>query len=341
MRIVQFCPDDYPSSGVNTFATELDRALRGAGIASQLVRHAEEIGELDPRESVMHLHGLWLPAFHHAVTKSRKAGVPIVWSTHGMTAPWSMRHKWWKKKLVWWLCQRCDLTRAVAIHATSEQEVGWVRDLGFRQQIVQVPLGTHLPHPDPLRQEARTARRTLLFVGRIYPVKAIDRLIEAFVRAKSHHPMSSNWVLRLVGPDQIGYRAELESLASRLGCEDVEFAGPKFGVELDAEYTNCDALALVSHTENFGATVVDALAHGKPVVTSTKTPWREVADYGCGWWVDNDVETLAATITELFNTQVADLKAMGERGRTLVESRYTWDAVARQMKEAYEHVLHQ
>lgn len=49
--------------------------------------------------------------------------------------------------------------------------------------------------------------RTLLFVGRVYPVKALDRLIEAFAKAKGE-----GWKLRIVGPDQAGHMAELKKI---------------------------------------------------------------------------------------------------------------------------------
>ena len=68
---------------------------------------------------------------------------------------------------------------------------------------------------------------------------------------------------------------------------------------MEREYIACDCLALVSHTENFGATVVDAMAHGKPVVTSDKTPWREVVEHKCGWWVSNAPAKLSAVICEM------------------------------------------
>lgn len=118
----------------------------------------------------------------------------------------------------------------------------------------------------------------------------------------------------------------------------VIFAGPKFGPDLAAEYAACDILALVSHTENFGATVVDALAHAKPVITSTNTPWREVVG-ACGWWVDNDVDTLTACLRSALNTHPSTLAEMGARGRSLVESKYTWRAVASRLSTAYSKLV--
>ena len=116
----------------------------------------------------------------------------------------------------------------------------------------------------------------------------------------------------------------------------IEFVGPKFGEELNSEYDSCDCLALVSHTENFGATVVDAMAHGKPVITSDKTPWEEVLERKCGWWVSNEPAKLSTSLCELISMSDEERRQMGERGRKLVEEKYTWDAVVKEMVKGYE-----
>lgn len=283
---------------------------------------------------VVHVHAIWAPILHKVSAWAKRNNLPVIWSPHGMLAPWAMKHKWWKKCLPWHLYQKRDLKRAKMLHATSEQEVKWIRDLGFMQPITVAPLGTQLPI---LKPWAAKLEKILLFVGRIYPVKALDRLIQAFAMVPPE--VRRGWRLRLVGPDQAGHMKSLELIVKSLkldGC--VEFSGPRFGEELNAEYDSCDCLALVSHTENFGATVVDAMAHGKPVITGDKTPWREVVERGCGWWVSNESAKLSAAICEMMVMSDDERWQMGERGRKLVEEKYTWNAVVKEMVKGYELV---
>ena len=389
MRILHITATLEGASGVATFVRELDASLRAQGVDSSVAVDGRCSGRVD----VLHIHGLWLKMYHRAVQWARANGIPVVWSTHGMTAPWSMHHKWWKKLPAWLLYQKKDLMHAVAIHCTTEQEVEWNKSLGFKNCFI-APLGTRLPPivgvsssssrdeetshsrtPTPTRTSfhSRTpthnSNYTLLFVGRIYPVKGLVNLIKAwklvqtqalnsqdlttpFYRYNSslqlNHPFSNsnselelnhNWKLRIVGPDQAGHQLELESLVRELNLGDsVEFAGPKFGDELSAEYDNCDGLALPSFTENFGATIVDALAHGKPCIASTFTPWRELQEYGCGLWVSNEPGMLAKAIREMIAMDDAKRLEMGLRGRRLVEEKYTWDAVVEAMIESYKVV---
>ena len=358
MRILHVITGMQKAAGTTTFVENVVEGLRKLG---HEVEVCTRIPLLEPanRPDVIHIHGLWSKLLHQTSVLARQNGIPVVWSTHGMTAPWSMRHKWCKKLPAWLLYQKWDLKRAAAIHCTTDLEVEWNRKLGFKNCFV-APLGTRLPNSTAglgLRSRSTAEGRILLFVGRVYPVKALDRLIEAFARVEES--VRRNWTLRLVGPDQAGHMAELMALCNRLGLtystqeqngkasavdldlrpgpHQVEFVGPKYAQDLDNEYANCDCLALVSHTENFGATVVDAMAHGKPVITSTKTPWKVVADNKCGWWVSNGVESLSATLREVFCSD--DLPAMGSRGRKLVEERYTWSAVCDKMVRGYEELM--
>lgn len=348
MRVLQVVTGMRKASGVTTFVENLVAELKERGIETAVAMKDADFTPCD----VVHIHGLWSPLLHHASKWARRKGIPVVWSTHGMTAPWSLHHKWLKKLPAWLLYQKWDLKRAAAIHCTTDLEQEWNQALGFKRCFI-APIGTTLLKHCSTPKTYTSTSKTLLFVGRIYPVKALDRLIEAFARVDES--VRKNWTLRLVGPDQAGHMAELMSLCDRLGLSystptphtytsnststEVEFVGPKFNEDLDAEYANCDCLALVSHTENFGATVVDAMAHGKPVITSTKTPWKVVADNNCGWWVDNDVNTLSRALVVMMTQTDEERAQMGERGRKLVESRYTWKAVGQTMLSAYQGLL--
>lgn len=271
-----------------------------------------------------------------------------------MTAPWSMRHKWWKKRLVWHLLQKWDLKHAAAIHCTTDLEVEWNKKLGFKNCFV-APLGTNenltQGHGDIERVEGGSDCLRVLFVGRIYPVKGLVNLVNTAALIKQSDNLNNRTIrFRIVGPDQAGHQAELMKLAEELGVADLfEWPGPKFGEELSAEYDNCDLLVLPSFTENFGGVVIDALAHGKPVIASKFTPWRVLEEERCGWRVEllgektkcqgegEQGTTLDSALREAMARK--DLREMGARGRKLVEARYTWAAVCDKMIKGYEEVL--
>lgn len=313
---------------------------------------------------VVHIHALWSPILHRVLNWTRRHGIPVIWSPHGMLAPWAMAHKCWKKLLPWYFYQRCDLKRAALLHATSEMEAIWIRDRGFTQKTVIVPLGAHLPPPVLPRDHEI---KTILFVGRIYPVKGLASLITAWSILPSG--IRCGWQMRLVGPDQAGHKDELARLAERIGVsQKICFDGALFGENLLHAYHGADLFVLPSFTENFGGVVVDAMSHGLPVITTKGAPWAELENCGnalmrkcvnegeenkvikqsgnqairpvrAGWWIDIGIEPLAEALREAMCLTDEERRAMGENGRRLVKNRYTWPAIADQMKSAYEWLL--
>ena len=173
----------------------------------------------------------------------------------------------------------------------------------------------------------------LLFTGRVARIKALTNLVEAMAT-------SDGWRLRFVGPDQEGHTAELKALAEKEGVAGrIDFAGPKYGEELEREYLGADCFILPSFSENFGSVVAEALAAGLPVLASKGTPWAELVTRKCGWWVENDPETLARTICEMMSLTDDERREMGERGQKLVEEKYQWPAIGKQMAKAYQGLI--
>jgi glycosyltransferase involved in cell wall biosynthesis len=143
-------------------------------------------------------------------------------------------------------------------------------------------------------------------------------------------------VLILAGSDLIGYRKDVEKMVRELGVQDsVVITGEVQGEMKDALLANADIFVLPSYSENFGIVVAEAMAWGRPVIASTGTPWKEVADVGAGWWVAPEEEALAKALAEAMDKRPQELEAMGAKGRALVEERYTWAAPARKLIEAY------
>lgn len=323
MKVLHATVNLDAASGVVTFVTRLNQELLENGIESVILVESDPFPS-EIAADIIHIHGLWRPFFHRLSKLAHAQRIPVVWSTHGMTAPWSLRHKWLKKWVAWHLYQKRDLRQAQVVHSTSSLEFEWNKRQGCGVQCI-VPLGADLPVK--VCSATKDNTHILLYVGRIYPVKALDNLIMGFQLAQH-----AGWKLRIVGPDEDGYLEVLREIAG----PDVEFVGPKYGSELSAEYARCDCLALVSHTENFGATVVDAMANAKPVITSTNTPWSDVVEYCCGWWVDNTPASLMGVIGRMMALNDVVRADMGRRGRQLVEEKFTWSAVASSMMDVYK-----
>jgi len=86
--------------------------------------------------------------------------------------------------------------------------------------------------------------------------------------------------------------------------------------------------------------VAEALAAGVPVLTTEGTPWRELEERDCGWWIDLTLDSLASALDTALSRSPETRAEMGRRGRELIEEKYTWPSVATEMVEAYSWMIH-
>lgn len=310
---------------------------RFSGAVGQSVRAWGNVCSVD----VVHGHGLWCGASVAAAALARQLDRPLVVSPHGMLEPWARRHHGCRKWLAWALAERAAVGGADLLQAMSEPEAMSCRAAGLRQPIVVYPVGIEIPGPLSTQGDRHEIRpgsrpRTCLFLARLHPVKGLAMLLEAWAQVQP-----TDWRLVIAGPDQRGYRASMERLASQLGIADrAAFVGPVHGAAKAHLLAAADLFVLPSHSENFGVVVAEALAAGAPVITTTGTPWGLLPAHGAGWWVSPDVASLAAAVEEATLLPAVALRDMGERGRALARERYDWSAIAATSGNAYRWLVH-
>lgn len=305
---------------------------RCGGPLSRLVTRT--IAEEKP--ALIHDHGLWAPP-HHAIAEAcRKYGIPLVLHSHGMVESWALSWHAWRKKIAWNAWVRRDLQMVTLFMATAEHEVISIRRLGFRQPIACIANGVLLPDAETVAclRVSPPPVRVALFVGRIHPIKGLLNLIDAWQTARS-----PGWRLILAGPDEGGHRRQVEEKIRAHGLSaDISWAGEVQGAEKMRLFATSDLFILPSFSENFGVVVAEALAYGLPVITTTGTPWREITEFGCGWWVEPRVDALVDALRQATAIPGSELRAMGERGRALAR-RYDWRTIAQQTAAVYRWLL--
>jgi glycosyltransferase involved in cell wall biosynthesis len=291
---------------------------------------------------ILHDNGIWLLHNHRFATFAEKHGIPRVVSTRGMIEPWAISHKGLKKKIAWRLYQRRDLKQALCHIATGEAEARSLQDLELGVPIAIVPNGVDVPEERPfsIASESEKAcrngrKRTALFLGRIYPIKGLPMLIEAWARVRP-----DGWHLRIAGPDEADHQKLVERAVSAAGLgEVVSFTGPIEPQIRTSVFLDADLFVLPTHSESFGMVVAEALAHGVPVLTTTAAPWSILREGGCGWWVDATVEGIADGLRQATRLNSDTLRSMGAKGRALVNAKFSWKHVADLMLLTYEAIL--
>jgi glycosyltransferase involved in cell wall biosynthesis len=280
------------------------------------------LGRLAKRDfSLVHSHGLWTYASLTASRLAKNLAIPHLLAPCGMLQPRALQISRQKKQVAGLLFQNSVLKRADCLHAKSEAELQSIRDYGLSNPVAVVP--NPVPSPPTVGEEELAGFRQkyarsdiskfVLFLGRLHPVKGLERLLHAWTQLADDHP---SWCLLLAGPDEGGYQSVLEALINDLEIGDsVQFTGPLLGREKWIALRSADLFIMPSDFENFGSAIAEAMMAGLPVITTTGTPWRTIEEQGCGWYVDTEVPPMRDALRAAMAMTGQQRRQVGENAR--------------------------
>lgn len=206
-------------------------------------------------------------------------------------------------------------------------------------RVTVTPLGVGsewFAEPDPLSGEAPAGLRATLgtsdyviFVGSLEPRKNLSTLVRAHQALRRDDPSAPDLVL--AGP--AGSRPLPPDLATVPGLHRTGWVSDE---QLRALVARSRALVLPSTDEGFGLPVLEALASGRPVVTSDIPALREVAGPHGDSASPFDVDGLADALSRALN-RLDDAEARSARSEWA--RRWTWQSCADATVGAYHHVL--
>jgi len=278
----------------------------------------------------VHLHSVFLWPTYAAARAAAAYGVPYIVSPRGMLVSELIARKSRLAKEIWIRAvERQTFAKAAAVHFTAQVEWDDARRIGIPlPNPIVVPNGIDLPAADPRPR----LPATLLFLGRINWKKGLDFLLDAVKDVPGVKVV-------IAGNDDEGLTPKLRAQAERNGIADrIDFRGPVSGAAKDELLRTSTALVLPSLSENFGNVVLEAMAVGMPAIVTPEVGLAaDVESAGAGIVTSNLPEPLAAAIRRLLGDEGARA-TMGERGRALVQSRFTWDRVAAEMERHYARI---
>jgi len=327
---VQYFPVNWTGSKLSPFySAELGRACQ------------ERISEFD----VVYIPGSWTYPVFAAANAAMKHRIPYVISPRGSFMNWAMGYKGFKKRLYLALVERRIINHAAAIHMTSSLERQQWDQWGFTPLVTTIANGLdttvyrNLPRRGKLREALNIppSGTVTLFVGRLHQEKRLELIVASFAIVAAHLPYAH---LVIVGKEQDGSGERARKQASQLGLSKrVHFLGQQVGNDLLQAYSDADMLVLLSHRENFGMVVIEALAAGLPVLLSTNVGIaREIDETGAGIMVTPEPDKVA-TVWKKMLSDVNLRNTMRTKGRTLVSERFEIDAVAVQMLQLFDAVI--
>jgi glycosyltransferase involved in cell wall biosynthesis len=292
--------------------------------------------EQHPKADVMSLEGVWLHIGADVAQWCLENRTPYVITAHGNFNPVALAISSWKKRIAVGTFARRLLAKASCYHALNEAEYRAIRNYGLSQPVFVVPNGIEMPETNGLAAgqipQENQARRTCLYLGRLHPIKGLDRLLRAWASVRP----GSEWQLVIAGGDTDGYRSKLESIVREQGMREyVRFVGFLDGDLKAAWLRQAEFFVLPSNSEGLPMAALEALSYGTAVLLTEACNLREAESAGAALVVPSSTEGIRDGLAEMTSKSRAELMEMGDRGRCFAAREYDWNVICAKLEGVY------
>lgn len=305
------------------------------GFKKWLKNHIQEF-------DLLHIHYLFSFPCTIAAHYAKKYRIPYIIRPAGMLDPVCLRKSAFKKKIYMLLFEKGNLGSAAALHFTSEKEREAAKKLKLNNKNIVVPNGIDLKGfagLDAFKGGFRkyhpraNARKIILFLSRIDPIKGLDLVIPAL---KMISKKRGDFIFVLAGAGARPYERRVIRDLTKNGLSELTIlAGFVEAKEKLALLADADIFILPSYHESFGMAIVEAMAAAVPVVVSEKVNiYGLIKDCRAGIITKLDSEDISSAL-DILLTDVDLRTQMGNNGKKLVQDNFDVRKIARQMAEIY------
>ncbi|NCW27561.1 MAG: glycosyltransferase [Verrucomicrobia bacterium] len=218
--------------------------------------------------------------------------------------------------------------------------------------------GVEIPEGVPRREvlEKRfpglKGKKWIVFMSRVHPKKGLLELAKAWREVRQRYP---GWELAIAGPVEDGKYAD--RVRKELKGEGV-WTGELAGEAKWCALGHAEFVALPTYSENFGIVVAEGLAAGRPVLTTTGTPWGAVSlkmkmkikkvediqsmnleERGCGVICEPGVRGVRTGLGRMLKMSDVKRKGIGARGRKWMKKEFGWEKSAKELIKAYQRIV--
>jgi len=237
-----------------------------------------------------------------------------------------------------WIMNNSDV-----VTSPCNELIHHAKNQGLKKDAVVIPHGVDLDDFNPNKYSKDIIHKNfgilndetmVLSLQRLHKLKSVEYLINAIPGVTKKSP-NVKFIIVGEGPQ----KKELEELVKKGDIEDnVIFTGfVPHGEKLLLLLSSCDIFAFHSNYESFGIVLVEAMASGKPVISTDVGAIPEIVDDGKTGIIvpPRDPKALANAILKLVRDKDLRIK-MGIEGRKKAEREYNWDRIVEMYEGIYE-----
>lgn len=304
---------------------------------------------LAPKTSLLSVHNIFYAHTSLAYQAFRQFGTPYWIVPHGVLDPWVFTYRTFRKKLWFQLFGYRFFNQASRIIFATRRErekASHLIPVDDRSVVIPWPVAKHhLPNDthQKARQEIRSTLgikgkdKVLLFIGRLHEMKRPLETIQAVARTnrKDLH-------LIMIGPEETISHQLLRSTAKQHQFNNLHLPGKVFGDKKKEYMAAADAFILLSHRENFGHAVAEAISSGLPAILSEGVDLGPELDPTGAIWITSltDSRKEDASLKEFLDLPFSQLQNKACAGQKWVEKELSFTQFKKSLRILGDEVIH-
>lgn len=257
-----------------------------------------------------------------------KLNSKIILAPRGMLGEGALAIKSFKKKVFLNIAKSFGYFNRITWQSSSLHETNDIRKrISSKVKIVHVP---NLPNfsKGSLSIDKNKDELKLCFVSRILDIKNLKFAVEVLQEVKN-----GSIVFDVYGPieDGIYWKACLKQSLNLGKNVQFNYKGILKPEEVGLAISNYHALFLPTRNENYGHVIVEALQHGRPVLISDQTPWRNLEQNNVGFDISlNDKAKFVNAINKLLAVNNDEFKVMNKSCDLYINQKLDLDKIKQQ-----------
>lgn len=280
----------------------------------------------------IHVHSIFSFTSTVSMLIARQKKMSYIVRTIGQLNSWSLSQSRIKKFLMLSLIEKGNLSHALAIHVTSRAEMNDLTKVCHHKRILCLELGVDVGNITLTTNKMKSDEVHFIFLSRIHPKKQLNKLLEAFSLLSKEYT-NAKWRLFIAGTGEQDYVNSLKQLAYKTGISKyIEWMGHLDGERKQRLLNSCDWYVLPSISENFGLSVIEALANGVPVIVSDGVGISEII-------VDQKAGLVTGDSLSLIEALKFALQGVPTEMRIaafdLARDRFSWKEIGKKLADFY------
>jgi glycosyltransferase involved in cell wall biosynthesis len=330
---------DYPD---RNFVTRLFVSVKNPfGLDSSLKEALKKLSG----NTVVHLHGGFIPAFYSVAKILKRRGIPFVLTPHGSYNTVALLKGRFKKMWYLPLFEKQLIHQAHTIHSLGKSEVDGLLGLMPGKNSALIPYGFEADeltevYAQRLNKSYRGHQMISCFCGRLdVHTKGLDAAAEAFAKLCALHDDVCFWII-----GDSTERTSLEQRMEALGiAERVKFWGALYGQDKIDVLKQADVFIHPSRNEGLPTAVLEAAAMGLPSLVTRATNMGElIEEYHAGWVIeDTDPDLLMEAWEKAYQQwKQGGICSFSEKASQMVTYAFDWNRILERMHKMYESCSH-